>query len=148
MIVQQLDLWGKKATVFKDSAIGPSCTSPIVVADYLMKKGIHLLEQEELWVFCLDIKNRIFSEMMIARGNGNSACVDASVVFREAVRKAANAIVIIHNHPSGDPTPSPEDIEVANHLAQAGKLLGIEVLDCIILGNGRFVSLKERGKLI
>jgi DNA repair protein RadC len=78
-------------------------------------------------------------------GNVNSAVVRAAEVFRPAIRDNAPSIIVAHNHPSGDPTPSPEDIAITRELVAAGKLLGIELLDHIVIGNGsRYISLNEK----
>lgn len=78
-------------------------------------------------------------------GSLNSAVVRISEVFREAIRSNSASIAVVHNHPSGDPTPSPEDVRVTEMIAEAGALLDIDVLDHLIIGRNRFVSLKERG---
>jgi DNA repair protein RadC len=78
-------------------------------------------------------------------GSLNAAVVRVGEVFREAVRANSASIIVVHNHPSGDPTPSPEDVHVTEMLVEAGRLLDIEVLDHLIIGRNRFVSLKERG---
>jgi DNA repair protein RadC len=79
------------------------------------------------------------------RGSVSSAQVRVGEVFREAVRKNASALIAIHNHPSGDPTPSPDDVALTRAIVQAGKLLDVDVLDHLVIGQGRWVSLKERG---
>jgi len=81
----------------------------------------------------------------IYRGNVSSAQVRSAEVFRPCIRLGAPAILVAHNHPSGDPTPSPDDVVVTQHLVAAGHTLDIEVLDHVIIGQNRFVSLKERG---
>ncbi|MDX1520385.1 MAG: JAB domain-containing protein, partial [Anaerolineae bacterium] len=78
-------------------------------------------------------------------GNVNSSIIRVAEVFRDAVRHNATALILAHNHPSGDPTPSPEDVNVTRSVVAAGNLLGIEVLDHLVIGHQRFVSLKERG---
>ncbi len=103
------------------------------------------LEQEHLRVILLDTRNHVLEIREVYRGSVNSAQVRIAEVFRDAVRRNATAIIVAHNHPSGDPTPSPEDIALTRSLIQAGKLLDILVLDHLIIGHGRFVSLKERG---
>ena len=93
----------------------------------------------------LDVKNRVIGFTEAARGGIDSCPVDLRSVFRAAIAVGATAIVVAHNHPSGDPTPSPEDVTVTQKIVQGGLLLDIEVLDHLIVGQGRFVSLKERG---
>jgi len=103
------------------------------------------LEQEELWVLALDTRNRVINIQSLYRGSLNSSHMRLGEIFRFAVRINAASVIVAHNHPSGDPAPSPDDIAVTRSIVQAGKLLDIEVLDHLVIGNGRFVSLKERG---
>jgi len=93
----------------------------------------------------LNTKNRVQSIETVYAGSVNSANVRIAEVFREAVRRDCIQLIVAHNHPSGDPTPSPEDVGVTRQLVEAGKLLDIAVLDHIVVGHGRFVSLKQRG---
>jgi DNA repair protein RadC len=118
--------------------------SPADVANLLMLE-MSLLEQEELRVLVLNTKNALIKTVTVYKGSLNTAVARVGEVFREAVRANAASIVALHNHPSGDPTPSPEDVRLTEMLVEAGKLLDIAVLDHIILGRNRFVSLKERG---
>ena len=103
------------------------------------------LEQEEVWTVNLDARNRIISTGMIYRGSINSANMRTAEIFKVAIRVNAKSIAILHNHPSGDPTPSQEDIFVTKEIVKAGKTLDIELVDHIVIGQGRHVSLKERG---
>jgi len=103
------------------------------------------LEQEHFNVMLLDTRNRMVKLVEVYRGSLNSSLIRVSEVFKEAVRANAAAIIVVHNHPSGDPTPSPEDISVTHAIVQAGKLLDIEVLDHIVVGKNKFISLKSRG---
>ena len=103
------------------------------------------LAQEQLRVLLLNTKNQVIGQRVIYQGNVNSAIVRPAEVLRPAVMEAVPSIIISHNHPSQDPTPSPEDAAITRELAQAGKLLGIELLDHIVIGGEKFVSLKERG---
>ena len=103
------------------------------------------LAQEQLRVLLLDTKNHIVGQRVIYQGNVSSAIVRAAEVFRPAVIEAVPSIIVSHNHPSQDPTPSPEDAALTRELVQAGKLLNIELLDHVVIGGERFVSLKERG---
>ena len=93
----------------------------------------------------LDSKHHVQRVPCVYVGNVNSAMVRVSEVFREAIKDNATAIILAHNHPSGDPTPSPDDIRVTEEIVKAGKLLDIEVLDHLIIGLQRYLSLKERG---
>jgi DNA repair protein RadC len=122
----------------------PQITSPADVASLLMLEMGHL-EQENLRALLLDTKNRVLGSPTIYIGNVNSSIIRVGEVFREAVRQNATALILAHNHPSGDPTPSPEDVRVTRSVVEAGVLLGIEVLDHLVIGHQRFVSLKERG---
>ena len=103
------------------------------------------LAQEQLRVLLLDIKNKVVGQRVIYQGTVNSAEVRPAEVLRPAVVAAVPSIVVVHNHPSGDPEPSPEDVAATKEIAGAAKLLGIELLDHVVIGGDRFVSLKERG---
>ena len=103
------------------------------------------LAQEQLRVLLLDTKNHVMGQRVIYQGNVNSSMIRPAEVLRPAVIEAVPSIIISHNHPSQDPTPSPEDSAITREIAQAGKLLGIELLDHVVIGGERFVSLKERG---
>lgn len=119
-------------------------TSPADAANLLMSEMM-LLEQEDLRVVLLDTRNQVLHVRTVYRGSLNTSVVRIGEVFRSAIKENAAAIIVAHNHPSGDPSPSPEDIHVTRQLRQAGKLLDIELLDHIIIGYQRYVSLKERG---
>ena len=103
------------------------------------------LAQEQLRVLLLNTRNQVLGQRVIYQGNVNSSMIRPAEVFRPAVIEAVPSIIIRHNHPSQDPTPSPEDAAITRDIAEAGKLLGIELLDHIVIGGERFVSLKERG---
>ena len=104
------------------------------------------LEQEEMRVLLLDTRGRVTAMRTVYVGNLNSTVVRVGELFREAVRHNAAAIILAHNHPSNDPTPSPEDVRVTEAIVKAGRLLDIDVLDHLVIGGPeRFVSLKERG---
>jgi DNA repair protein RadC len=103
------------------------------------------LEQEHLRVFLLDTRNHVLDIVEVYKGSVNSSQVHVGELFKPAIRRNASAIIVAHNHPSGDPTPSPDDVAVTRAIVQAGKLLGIDVLDHVVIGQGRWVSLKERG---
>ena len=122
----------------------PAIHNPSDAAD-LVKYEMSALEQEELWVMLLDTRNRVLRINTVYRGSLNSSQVRVGELFKFAIRRAAAAIVVVHNHPSGDPTPSPDDVAVTRAIVEAGKLLDVEVLDHLIIGSGRYVSLKERG---
>lgn len=121
-------------------------TSPKDISQYLME-DMRYLKKEYLKLIMLNTKNVIISIKDISIGNLNSSIVHPREVFYEAIKKCSASVVICHNHPSGDPTPSKEDVNITARLKECGKLLGIEVLDHIIIGNGTYVSLKEKGLL-
>ena len=122
----------------------PSINSPADAAA-LVSYEMSALEQEHLRVILLDRRNRVMETVEVYKGSVNSSQVRVGELFKEAVRKNAFAIIVIHNHPSGDPTPSPDDVVVTRAIVQAGKLLDVEVLDHLVIGQGKWVSLKERG---
>lgn len=122
----------------------PMINSPADAAA-LVQYEMSGLEQEHLRVFLLDTRNRVLDIVEVYKGSVNSAQVHVGEVFKPAIRRGAPAIIVVHNHPSGDPTPSPDDVAVTRAIVQAGKLLDIDVLDHMVIGQGRWVSLKERG---
>ena len=122
----------------------PLVNSPADAAA-LVQTEMSLLEQEYLKVILLDNRNHVLDIVEIYHGSVNSSQVRMAEVFKPAVQRMAPAIICVHNHPSSDPTPSPDDISVTRAMVQAGKLLDCEVLDHLIIGGSRFVSLKERG---
>jgi len=105
------------------------------------------LEREELRVLMLDTKNVVTARRTVYRGNLAGSSVRVGEVFRDAVRSCSAAVVVVHNHPSGDPTPSGEDLRITAELAEAGRLLDIELLDHLIIGRGRWTSLRAVGAL-
>ena len=122
----------------------PQLRSPADIYAHLAPMMEHL-EQEEMVVVALDAKNRVMATEMVYRGSASELCLRVGELLRPAVRCNAVAVVIAHNHPSGDPTPGPDDVNTTDLIVQGGKLLSIEVLDHIIIGNRRYISLKERG---
>jgi len=102
---------------------------------------------EQFGVVLLDTKHRVLRTTILSIGSQNATVIEPREVFREAALGAATAIVVFHNHPSGDPSPSPDDVELTRRLAAAGTLMGIEVVDHIILGDVRYCSFKELGRL-
>ena len=122
----------------------PQVRSPADVANLLMLE-MGLLEQEHLRTVLLDTKNVVQRVVNVYSGNLNTAVVRVGEVFREAIRSNCASIIVVHNHPSGDPTPSPEDVRVTEQIVEAGRLLDIDVLDHLVIGRNRYVSLKERG---
>ncbi len=122
----------------------PGVHSPKDAAN-LVQFQMSALEQEELWVIMLDTRNRVLHIDAIYRGSLNSSQIRVGELFKSAIRRNAAAIVVAHNHPSGDPNPSPDDVAVTRAIVQAGKLLDVEVLDHLVIGGTGFVSMKERG---
>jgi DNA repair protein RadC len=126
--------------------VRPKVRSPRDAASYLMPAfGARPVEQ--FGVVLLDSQHRIIRTTVLAVGTLNATIVEPRDVFREAALGRAAALVIFHNHPSGDPTPSPADVDLTRRLAAAGVLMGIEVVDHLILGDVRYCSFKEMGQL-
>ncbi len=119
---------------------------PESVADYYMEDMRHK-DQEVLKLIMLDTKNRLIRDRDISKGTVNASLVSPREIFLEALRTGAVGIILMHNHPSGDPAPSLEDITVTKRVAQAGLLLGVTLMDHIIIGDRSYVSLKERGMI-
>jgi len=122
----------------------PAIQSPSDAAKILMY-FIGNLDHEELWVVDLDSRNRVMQLIALYKGSVNSSQVRVAEVFRQAVLDNSPAIILAHNHPSGDCSPSPDDVAVTHAIAQAGKLLDIEVVDHLVVCRECFISLKERG---
>jgi len=120
----------------------PQIASPDDVVNFL---GIEMaaLDQEQLRVVTLDTKHRILGSSLVYQGSVNQAQVRVAEVFRDAIRRNAAAIVLVHNHPSGDPTPSTADVALTTEIVRAGKLLDIDVLDHLVIGHGRHTSLRR-----
>ena len=135
-----------RRSVSADPLTRPVVNSPQDVA-YLVMEEMRYLDREHFRVVALDTKNHVLGISAISVGSLNSSLVHPRECFKEAIRRNSNAIILLHNHPSGDPSPSQEDIEVTKRLAEGGGILGIEVLDHVIIGDNRYISLKERGVL-
>ncbi len=118
--------------------------SPQDAAAYLMP-DMTSLNQEHFVVLFLNIKNQIIHRQTIFIGSLNASIVHPREIFREAVKRSAASIICAHNHPSGVPTPSEEDIEVTKRIEEAGYIMGIELIDHVIIGDHQFISLKEKG---
>ena len=121
----------------------PSITTPDDVHK-LLAPEMSGLAQEQLRVLLLNTKNVVLGQRVVYQGNVNSSMIRPAEVLRPAVVEAVPSIIVSHNHPSGDPTPSPEDAAITRDLSQAAKLLGVELLDHVVIGGDSFVSLKER----
>ena len=124
----------------------PQIRSPKDAGDLLVPE-MSLLEQEHFRVVLLNTKNRVIGMTTVYVGNVNSIVIRPAEVFLQAVRRNAPSLIVAHNHPSGDVSPSPDDISISRTLLQAGQTLGIEVLDHIIVGKGHYLSLKEQGHM-
>ena len=122
----------------------PTIHSPADAAA-LVQFSMSALEQEELRVIIMDVRNRVLFIDPIYRGSVNTSQVRVGELFKSAIRRNAAAIIVVHNHPSGDPTPSPDDVAVTSQIVKAGRLLDVDVLDHLIIGRMCHVSLKERG---
>ena len=143
-LVAALELGRRAATAW------PAATwrvrSPADLAERLVPEMGHL-EREELRVALLNTKNAVTGMVTVYAGNLAGSPVRVGEVFRSAVRRQAAAVVVVHNHPSGDPAPSPEDLRITHEMAEAGRLLDIELLDHLVIGHGRWVSLRALGAL-
>ena len=120
--------------------------SPQDVADFVMDELQHLTQEHFICLF-LNTKNQIIGKDVVFVGSLNASIVHPREIFRKAIQRASAAIICLHNHPSGDPTPSVEDRNVTRRLIEAGRLLGIDVLDHIIIGEQQFYSMKENGQI-
>ncbi len=116
---------------------------PSTIANLYMDE-MRYLQKEHFKIILLDTKNQIIVTEEISVGTLNASIVHPRDVFRAAIKRNANSMILIHNHPSGDPTPSNEDINITNRLIDGGNLIGIKVLDHIIIGDNRYISFKEK----
>ena len=94
-------------------------------------------------ILCLSSKGRLLGKKMVSRGSVNAAFLDPREIYKEALSRRAASIILLHNHPSGDPSPSAEDIEITNRIAQAGELIGIPLLDHLVIGDRSYVSMRQ-----
>ena len=134
---------GKRVTMSRGSA-RPTIGAPEDVAA-LVQAEMAPFDQEHFRVLVLNTKNQVMAMPDVFVGSVNSTTIRTAEVFREAVRQNCPGVIAVHNHPSGDPTPSDEDIAVTRELAKAGKALDIQLLDHVVVGRDGFVSLKEKG---
>ena len=119
-------------------------TSPLDAAALLLEEMRHL-NQEHFVILLLNTKSQVIRKETITIGTLNSALVHPRELFKPAIRHSANSIIMAHNHPSGDPTPSTEDINITKSLVETGKLIGIQVLDHLVIGDNGYTSMKEKG---
>ena len=122
---------------------GNSISSPRDIAKLLINEMMSL-KQEILKLIMLDTKNNIIGIKDVFKGSLNTSIVHPREIFKEALKKSSSSIIICHNHPSGDPTPSKEDINITLRLKECSKIIGIDLLDHLIIGKDKFVSLKEK----
>ncbi|MFG6148372.1 RadC family protein [Halobacillus sp. B23F22_1] len=120
--------------------------SPEDGADFVMEE-MRDLKQEHFVCLFLNTKNQVLHRQTVFIGSLNASIVHPREVFKEAVKRSAASIICAHNHPSGDPSPSQEDIQVTQRLSECGKMIGIELLDHLVIGDRKFISLKEKGYL-
>jgi len=118
--------------------------SPGDVSSLLME-DMRYLQKEHFVCLFLNTKNHIIGQETLSMGSLNASIVHPREVFRAAIKRSSASIICVHNHPSGDPTPSPEDIQMTRRLVEAGEIVGIDVLDHIVIGDRTYVSLKEQG---
>ena len=134
---------GKRLAAFEPGADKP-LKCPQDVAGLLMEE-MRYLKKEHMKLVLLNVKCNLISVEEISVGSLNASIVHPREVFNPAIRKSSASIIMVHNHPSGDPAPSSEDISITARIAEAGKLIGIELVDHIIIGDGKYVSMKEKG---
>ena len=133
-----------RRTLFSSPQERPQFLTPREVATFLLPQfGAHPVER--FGVVMLDTRHRLIRTLLVSVGTADTSLARPREVFREATIAGAAALVLFHNHPSGDPTPSPEDVRITRHLVEGGRTLDIEVLDHVIIGRARWVSLRERG---
>lgn len=143
--VQLLCLTELSKRIAKQTAVsGLKLRSPDTIASYYMERLRHE-KTEQVWISLFNTKCGLIKDCLVSSGTVNSSLIDPREIFIYALRHEAVYVVLVHNHPSGDPTPSNEDIQMTMRVCEAGALIGIEVLDHIIIGDNRYVSLKERG---
>jgi len=123
--------------------VGTAVHAPEDAAGYL-EEALSGLGEERFYVLLLNVKNAVIGRHLLAVGGLNGVYITPREAFKPAVRRGASSVVIAHNHPSGDPEPSPEDIELTKRITKAGDLLGIRVVDHLIFGDGVFVSMNRR----
>ena len=138
----QCPLCGERLTF--GTATGRTIHAPSDLADLLVAE-MSALEREELRVALLNTRNRVVSIETVYMGNVSSSLVRIGELFTEAIRRQASSVILVHNHPTGDVTPSPDDLRLTAEALAAGRLLDVAVLDHLVIGGGTFVSLRDRG---
>ncbi len=141
-LVAALDL--ASAALAERPQLRPQVTTPADAARLLLPE-MGLLESERMCVLLLNTKNRLIAAVTLYNGTVSACHVRVAEMFREAVRRNATSLILVHNHPSADPTPSPEDVAITREAVLAGRLLDIDVLDHLVVGGDTYTSLRERG---
>lgn len=136
---------GRRVAISSEAA-RPAIKSPEDVAGLLMEEMRHL-DREHFCALLLNTRHQVIARDTISIGTLNSSTVHPRELFRNAIKRGAAAVILVHNHPSGDPSPSREDLDVTGRLQEAGRIIGIDVLDHVIIGDNRFVSLKAQGQI-
>ena len=119
-------------------------SSPNAVAELFMEE-LRYLKKEVVKLLVLDTKGKIIGDILLSEGNLNSSILHPREIFKEAIIRSANKIILVHNHPSGNTLPSQDDIQITRKVKSAGDIIGIELLDHIIIGDGEYLSLREKG---
>ena len=132
-----------RAMIDAESEPGKRINSPDVAMEYL--SDLQLLETENFAALYLDCKNGLIKREVLSRGSLNSSVVHPREVLAPGVRLRAASVILAHNHPSGDPSPSREDVEVTRRLVEAGRILGIDIVDHLIIGSPGWISMKQQG---
>jgi DNA repair protein RadC len=141
--VVSIQLVKERSLAYGSKQINSPQDAALIAGDFIAGS-----DREHFVVMCLDTKNNVNALNTVSVGTLNSSLVHPREVFKAAILANSNAIILTHNHPSGDPTPSREDLEVTKRLVEAGKIMGIEVIDHVVVGeDGRYMSFKERGIL-
>lgn len=122
----------------------PVITSPLIAANLVMEE-MRYFASEHFRVIFLDTRHQVIGDRDVSIGTLNASMVHPRETFKAAIAHTAAAVILVHNHPSGDPTPSQEDVAITKRLQEVGDLIGIPVLDHLVIGDGRFISIKERG---
>lgn len=139
-----------KIQLVKDGTINaaerPYISTPYDVAA-IMQPVVELLAEERMYVMLLSTKNRVNAIQEVSVGSLNASIVHPREIFKAAILSNAAALIMVHNHPSGDPTPSPEDAQITKLIVDAGKLLNIPILDHVVIGDRRYASMKEKGMI-
>ena len=141
-ILAGIELGRRTVRAMPDARTTIRCSDDI---DKLVRADLVDQQQEQLRVILLNTRNQVMGVKTVYIGSVHSAVVRTAELLRDAIRENCPSIILVHNHPSGDPSPSPDDAAMTQHVVEAGKMLNIEVLDHVVVARGGYVSLKERG---